>query len=108
MGAKKLGLEEVPTIQLSHLSEAQKKAYILADNRIAENSDWNDELLSLELEELQEMDFSIDLTGFDKSDFIVPDFEPVGEDEQGKLDELEPKWIDCPHCGKEFDLREQS
>ena len=50
MGAKKLGLEEVPTIQLSHLSEAQKKAYILADNRIAENSDWNDELLSLELE----------------------------------------------------------
>lgn len=64
MAAKKLGLLEVPTIKLSHLTEAQRKAYILADNRIALNSGWDTELLSLELKDL---DSEIDLTllGFD-------------------------------------------
>lgn len=64
MAAKKLGLIEVPTIKLSHLTEAQRKAYILADNRIALNSGWDTELLSLELKDL---DSEIDLTllGFD-------------------------------------------
>lgn len=64
MAAKKLGLKEVPTIKLSHLTDAQRKAYILADNRIALNSGWDAELLSLELKDL---DSEIDLTllGFD-------------------------------------------
>lgn len=64
MAAKKLGLQEVPTIKLSHLSEVQRKAYILADNRLALNAGWDNELLSLELKEL---DTEIDLTllGFD-------------------------------------------
>lgn len=65
MAAEKLGLETVPTIELSHLSEAQKKAYILADNRLAELAEWDNELLKIELESLSELDFDIDLTGFE-------------------------------------------
>jgi len=59
--ARKLGLKEIPCIRLEHLTETQRKAYILADNRIALNSGWETELLSIELKELQ--DFGIDLEG---------------------------------------------
>ncbi len=54
--ARKLALSEVPVIELGHLSPEQKKAYILADNRIALNSGWDEELLKLELQELQGVD----------------------------------------------------
>lgn len=66
LAAKKLGLDSVPCIELTHMSEAQKKAYILADNRLGEvNTEWNMELVNLELEGLQELDFDISLTGFE-------------------------------------------
>jgi hypothetical protein len=65
MAAQKLGLDTVPVIELSHLTDAQKKAYILADNRLAELSGWDEELLKIELESLKDMDFDVDLTGFD-------------------------------------------
>jgi DNA modification methylase len=65
MAAKKLGMEQVPTIELSHLTPTQKKAYILADNKLALNADWNDELLKLELIELNDADFDLSLIGFD-------------------------------------------
>jgi len=64
MAAKKLGMDEVPVIELSHLSETQKKALILADNKIALNSEWDSELVALELDALQDMGFDIELTGF--------------------------------------------
>jgi len=64
MAAKKLNLSEVPCIELDHLSDTQRKAYILADNKLALNAGWDNELLSLELEELQSLDFDISLTGF--------------------------------------------
>jgi ParB-like chromosome segregation protein Spo0J len=105
--AKMLGMTEVPTIKLEHLTDAQRKAFILADNRIAINSTWNTDLLALELEDLQN-DFDLKLLGFNEDEvnaLIDPEFLPASEDEQGKLDELDPKWIDCPHCGKEFDAR---
>ena len=72
--AKKLKLSTVPVVRLDHLSEAQKKAYILADNRLGEvgGTDWDMDLVSLELQDLQEMDFDIDLTGFEIDD-IIPD-----------------------------------
>src|SRR5690606_9372414 len=63
--ARKLGLERVPVIELGHLSPMQKRAYILADNRLAENAGWDDELLKIELEELRLADFDLALTGFD-------------------------------------------
>ena len=62
--ARKLELTEVPVIELDHLTPEQKKAYILADNRIALNSGWDEELLKLELQELQGVDFDLDLLGF--------------------------------------------
>jgi len=62
---KELGYKEVPTVDLSHLTEAQKKAYVIADNKLAINAGWDEELLKVELEALQEMDFNIDLVGFD-------------------------------------------
>ena len=63
--ARKLGLAEVPVIELAHLTPTQKKAYILADNRIAENAGWDGELLKLELAELQGEDFNLELMGFE-------------------------------------------
>lgn len=71
LAAQKLGLDSVPVIQLEHLSDAQKKAYILADNKLAELSEWNQELLEVELKSLQEMDIDVSLLGFD--DIILDD-----------------------------------
>jgi ParB-like chromosome segregation protein Spo0J len=102
-------MEEVPCIELAGLSDTQRRAYIIADNKLALNGGWDDELLALELGELHAADFDMALLGFDGAEIAglqVPDFAPATEDEQGKLDELEPKWIACPHCGKEFDARE--
>lgn len=65
LAANVLGLEKVPCIRLSHLSEAQKRAYILADNKIAENSGWDEELLKVELNFLDDMKFDTSLMGFD-------------------------------------------
>jgi DNA modification methylase len=64
MGAKLLKMEEVPTICLNGLSEAQRKAYIIADNKIALNAGWDEELLKLELQNLKDMDFDLSLIGF--------------------------------------------
>ena len=111
MAAKKLGMDEVPTVEAAHLTEHQKRAYIIADNRLALDAGWDDEMLRVELEELGEAGFDLELTGFTLDDIEAlnyePDFEPGTEDDQGKLDQLDPKYIDCPHCGKEFDIREQ-
>jgi DNA modification methylase len=65
MAAKKLGLTEVPCIVLDGLSEAQKKAYIIADNKLALNAGWDDEMLKVEMERLGELGFDLSLTGFD-------------------------------------------
>lgn len=111
MAAQKLGLDEVPTITLAGLTDAQRKAYVIADNQLALNSGWDLDTLKVEVERLTEMEFDIDLLGFDEDmlaalDGLMPDFDPASEDEQGQLDELDPKWICCPNCGKEFDMRE--
>ena len=62
--AMKLGLREVPVIELSHLSESQKKAYILADNRISENARWDQSLLKIEIKDLESQGVNLDLLGF--------------------------------------------
>lgn len=62
--AKKMGLEFVPCIVLRHLSPEQKRAYVIADNRIAENAGWNKELLALELTELDIAEFNLSVIGF--------------------------------------------
>jgi ParB-like chromosome segregation protein Spo0J len=64
MAAKEEGLTEVPCVFVDHLTEAQKKAYILADNRMALDAGWDEELLRIEIESLQGADFDVSLTGF--------------------------------------------
>ena len=64
MAAKVLGIDLVPTIMLGHLSDRQKQAYILADNKIALNSGWDFQMLAEELSELAETDYDLELTGF--------------------------------------------
>jgi DNA modification methylase len=66
LAARKLGMAEVPTLELSHLTPAQRRAYVLADNRLALSAGWDDAMLRLELGELQAEGFDLALTGFDE------------------------------------------
>jgi DNA modification methylase len=65
LAARKLGMSKVPCIRLDHLTEAQKRAYVIADNRLALNSGWDSEMLKVEFADLQELGFDLELTGFD-------------------------------------------
>jgi DNA modification methylase len=76
--ARKLGLAEVPVVRLSHLSDTQRKAYILADNRLALNAGWDNDLLKLELQELEIEGVDLEMLGFSK------------EELDGLLNSLEP------------------
>jgi hypothetical protein len=69
LAAKKLGLEQVPCIELNGLTDAQKKAYVIADNQLALNSGWDLDMLKLEIDSLNELEFDVDLLGFD-DDFL--------------------------------------
>ena len=73
--AKLLGIDAVPTCRLSHLSEADKRAYILADNKLAEKAGWDKELLAIELQGLIDLDVEIELTGFE-----MPEIDLILED----------------------------
>jgi ParB-like chromosome segregation protein Spo0J len=110
MAANKLGLKEIPCVEASHLTEAQKRAYVIADNRMALDAAWDNDLLKIELQDLDAKGFDLALTGFDIGEltalFDEPSFAPGTENDQGKLDELSPKMVQCPNCGQDFDLRE--
>ena len=85
--AKLLGLTEVPAMRLSHLSADEKRAYILADNRLAEKAGWDRELLAIELQGLIEIDFDVDLTGFES-----PEIDVILEDaDAAKAEESSPE-----------------
>jgi len=79
LAARKLGMDKVPVIELAHLSDTQKKALIIADNKLALNADWDTELLQIELKELMADDFSLDLLGFDAKelDALLNAIEPT-------------------------------
>lgn len=85
--AKLLGLTSVPTIRLEHLSEAQKRAYILADNKLAEKAGWDREILAIELQNLMEfeLDFDISATGFE-----LPEIDVLIEELEGKPAKSDP------------------
>lgn len=110
MAAQKLGITDVPCMVAEGWTEAQRKAYVIADNKIAINSGWDMDLLKIEMQEIDALGFDLKLTGFDVGEmaaiFDEPDFAPGTEGDQGKLDELAPKMCQCPHCGQEFDLRQ--
>ena len=79
MAAKKLGLDQVPTITLAGLTDAQRKAYVIADNKLALNSEWDDEILRIEFEALRELDFDLELTGFSLDEIDELDFDAGDE-----------------------------
>jgi DNA modification methylase len=87
MAAQKLGLAEVPCIRLDHLTETQRKAYVIADNKLALNSGWDEAMLGLELADLRELDFDLGLLGFDEAElgdlFAEPSPEAVSGSEKG-------------------------
>lgn len=95
LASKKLKMEEVPCIVLSGLTEAQKKAYIIADNKMALNAGRDDELLKIELENLKELDFDLELTGFNVDEldniFQVEEEQEIVEDDFDIEPPEEPK-----------------
>jgi ParB-like chromosome segregation protein Spo0J len=99
LGAEKLGLEEVPCIELAHLTPVQRRAYVIADNKLALNAGWNEELLAHELDALRDDGFELGLTGF-----------TLGELEGLKLDDDESQppasektWSVIVKCADEAD-----
>lgn len=84
LAAQKLGIEEVPVIVMAGLTAAQKKAYVIADNKLALNAGWDDEMLRVEFQELQEMGFDLELTGFSLDEIAGLQIDEI---EEGLTDE---------------------
>lgn len=107
--AKEEGYQKVPCVFADDLTEAQKKAYILADNRMAMDAGWDEELLRIEIESLQGADFDVSLTGFREDE--VTDLFAVREDpddagsnkeyDEGEFGDEEFAH-ECPRCGFKF------
>ena len=92
MAARKLKLETVPCIKLDHLTDTQKRAYIIADNKLALNAGWDEELLKLEFDELKLDGFDVELTGFtlDEIDAMAPEQIPEGLTDEDAVPEVRP------------------
>ena len=78
LACSKLNIQQVPCIVLEGLTEAQKKAYVIADNKLAENAGWDEEMLAIELQSLQEMNYDLDVIGFETDELA----EWLGKEEQ--------------------------
>ncbi|MBS5834391.1 MAG: site-specific DNA-methyltransferase [Acetobacter sp.] len=88
LAAQRMGLKEVPVVRLPHLTETQRRALVIADNKIALNAGWDEEMLALEMKELGDMDFDLDLLGFSLDE--LKELEAFGEPEpSGNADEDE-------------------
>lgn len=103
LAGHQLGMDVLPTIELSHLTAAQRRAYVLADNRLALDAGWDDELLRLELTDLKDEGFDLSLTGFDglELDRLFGEDEPQPGAAAGDEGALDGK-VCCPSCGHEF------
>jgi ParB-like chromosome segregation protein Spo0J len=108
LAAQRLKLETVPCIRLTHLTDAQRRAYVLADNRIALNSGWDEAMLSVELAELHADDLDLGLLGFDALELEKALNLPMGDDEapDSSTEEIDTDSFamecKCPRCHFEF------
>jgi len=107
MAARQLGMADVPCVRLGHLTDTQRRAYILADNRLALSAGWDEAMLALELSALRIDGFDIELTGFDAGEI---DALLNGADDappESSTKEIDPDdyqmGTKCPRCGFEFD-----
>jgi DNA modification methylase len=100
MAARQLGLADVPCIRLGHLTEAQKRAYIIADNRLALNAGWDDAMLALEMRDLMDAGYDVGLTGFELGEIdellASLDATPEGETDADAVPEVRPEAISKP------------
>lgn len=108
--ARKLGLAEVPVVLADDLTDAQVKAFRISVNRMAELAEWDSELLALELGELGELGFDLELTGFDEGELAalsLDDAKPPTKEQESSTKEINPDDFTlghrCPRCGFEFD-----
>ena len=101
--SRKLGLATVPVVVLDHLTPTQRRALVIADNRIAENAGWDEELLRVELAELQDANFDLALTGFDDDELLelMAGEEPTNE---GQSDEDEAPEVPLTPVSKPGDV----
>lgn len=83
LASKEEGIDKVPCVFVDYLTDAQKKAYIIADNRMALDADWDEELLKIEIESLKDEDFDLSFTGFDESELL----DLFGDDSKGKVED---------------------
>lgn len=100
MAAKKLGLEELPVVFLDHMSDEQRRAYILIDNKLTMNSDFDFEILADELGALS----SFDMTDFGFQSFVMPDIDDLFVDAPEEEGREKVKTAKCPECGHVFEL----
>lgn len=100
MAARKLGLGEVQVIVLDHLSEAQRRALVIADNRLAQNAGWDEEMLRVELEALREDDFNLEVLGFEDAEIEAllaqPETESAGFTEEDAVPETPETAVTVP------------
>ena len=96
-------MAEVPCIVLAGLTEAQKKAYILADNKLALNSGWDEKLLAMEFSDLKEVGFNLDLLGFDVAEMAdITQGREVNQPEYDESVASTVSMVTCPQCGNSF------
>jgi ParB family transcriptional regulator, chromosome partitioning protein len=104
LAARQLQVRQVPVLIAKGWSETQRRAYVLADNRLAESATWDGDLLAVELQELNAAEFDFTLLGFttDEMDKLMQagEFAAGSAGESGDLSVLQP--IICPHCGGEI------
>ena len=98
LAARKLGLTELPTVDGSDMTETQKKAYVIADNKLALNAGWDEEILLLEFEELKNAEFDLSLTGFNDKElerFLKNSEDYVGENDDSNMSESYEIIVEC-------------
>lgn len=98
LAAQKLGQTEVPTIELSHMTDAQKRAYVIADNKLALNAGWDDDMLFAEFMELKDAGYDLELTGFtdDEIKKLTPDIINEGLTDEDAVPEAGPEPVTKP------------
>ncbi len=109
LAARQLGMTTVPVVVAEGWSDAKKRAYVIADNKLALNAEWDSELLTLELGELGELGFDLDLTGFSGGEIAaltLDDAKPPTKEQESSTKEIDPDDFTlehhCPRCGFEF------
>jgi len=101
--ARRLDMKEVPCIVLAGLTEAQKRAYVIADNQIALNSGWDEKLLAMEFADLKDAGFNLDLLGFDASQMAdIMQGREVNQPEYDESVSSTVSMVTCPQCGHSF------